>query len=265
MAFGAHADDLELDIGGTLFKYHDRGYAIRYVMTTNNMSGQWARLLPDGRVDRRRPPFGEMMPQRKLEAAAGARALGTEPIHLDYLQRHYVRPDGVMEVLNYGTQWPEGIAPGTPTILAAHEDPEAVTRVAEMILGARPEAVLSHGHLGDNLEHIGSCLLVTKAYRQAAESGYTGALLYWHDIAAMTFRANYCRWDTHVDVSAEWERKLALIALHECQKPQVEKLDFPPWGAACGCRHAEVFDIAAEGTPPLYYTEFLAEIFHNRR
>ena len=35
----AHADDLELQMGGTLAKYHQGyGYDIVYVMTTNNMS-----------------------------------------------------------------------------------------------------------------------------------------------------------------------------------------------------------------------------------
>lgn len=31
MAVGAHADDVELHFGGTLLKYHDKGYAAVYI------------------------------------------------------------------------------------------------------------------------------------------------------------------------------------------------------------------------------------------
>jgi len=40
MAIGAHADDIEVNVGATLLKYHEMGYAITYVMATNNMSGR---------------------------------------------------------------------------------------------------------------------------------------------------------------------------------------------------------------------------------
>jgi LmbE family N-acetylglucosaminyl deacetylase len=44
MAIGAHADDIEVCVGGTLLKYRDAGYEIDYVMSTNNFSGNWNRL-----------------------------------------------------------------------------------------------------------------------------------------------------------------------------------------------------------------------------
>ncbi len=40
MAIGAHADDIELRVGGTLLKYLDCGYEIAYVMSTNNFAGK---------------------------------------------------------------------------------------------------------------------------------------------------------------------------------------------------------------------------------
>lgn len=70
MAIGAHADDIELNVGGTLAKYREMGYDVVYVMSTNNMSGGWSKLRPDGIRETRLPPFDEIMPQRKLEAAA---------------------------------------------------------------------------------------------------------------------------------------------------------------------------------------------------
>ncbi len=264
MAIGAHADDIELDVGGTLLKYHERGYDVIYVMATNNMSGNWWTLDPDGTKVKRTPVYSEIMAQRRLEATAAAAVINTTPVFLDYPQRRYMAEDGSFQEAGFGSQCPSIFSAGMPCILMAHEHEREVDRVKGLILEHQPEAVLTHGHLGDNMEHLGTCLLVTKAYHQAVAEGYTGMLLYWHDIAAMTFRENYCRWDTHVDVSAHWERKLDWIALHKCQKPDVLRLDYPCWGPGCGCERAEVFDIAAEGTPPLYYTDFLIEIFRNR-
>lgn len=48
MAIGAHADDIELNVGGTLAKYREMGYDVVYVMSTNNMSSGWSKLRPDG-------------------------------------------------------------------------------------------------------------------------------------------------------------------------------------------------------------------------
>jgi LmbE family N-acetylglucosaminyl deacetylase len=73
MAVGAHADDIELNIGGTVLKYLERGYELVYVMSTNNMSGRWNHIRPDGVRDGRLPPYFEIQPQRKKEAAAAAR------------------------------------------------------------------------------------------------------------------------------------------------------------------------------------------------
>lgn len=38
MSVGAHADDIEIGTGGTLAKFHDQGYEVVYIMSTN-MSG----------------------------------------------------------------------------------------------------------------------------------------------------------------------------------------------------------------------------------
>ena len=57
MVIGAHADDIELNVGGTLVKYHEMGYEIVYVMSTNNMSGGWSKLRPDGTRETRIPFF----------------------------------------------------------------------------------------------------------------------------------------------------------------------------------------------------------------
>ena len=89
MAVGAHAGDIELNVGGTLLKYRERGYQVVYVMSTNNMSGAWTRKKADGSYEVTTPPYYELMPQRKLEAAAGAKALGTR----DFREKRSRRPE----------------------------------------------------------------------------------------------------------------------------------------------------------------------------
>ncbi len=56
MAIGAYPDDIELNVGGSLLKYRDRGYEIVYIMSTNNMPGTWSVLRPEGRMENRTPP-----------------------------------------------------------------------------------------------------------------------------------------------------------------------------------------------------------------
>lgn len=264
MAIGAHADDIELNVGGTLVKYREMGYDIVYVMSTNNMAGGWSKLRPDGTQEMRTPPFDEIMPQRKLEAAAAAKFFGTEAIHLDHPQRQYMGKDGRTVELRYGNERPGCVAPDTPTILTAHEHKPCIMQLAELMLRHKPEAVITHGPIMVDMEHVGTCLLVTKAYGQAMESGLDGMLLHWSDITPPIFGETFSRWDTFIDVSPScWEKKLKAIGLHACQMPDPSKLDFPTRAAACGCRHAETFTICNLSRKPAY--EFTSEILEHKR
>jgi LmbE family N-acetylglucosaminyl deacetylase len=261
LVVGAHADDVELNAGGTLVKYQAMGYSIVYVMSTNNMSGGWITLRPDGTRDIRVFPYDQIMPQRKREAAAAAAFFGTEPVHLDHPQRHYRSREGQTIELSFGCPRPDCVAPNTPTILTAHEDKACVQRLADLILQHKPEAVITHGPIMVDMEHVGTCLLVTKAFRLALESGHDGLLLHWLDISNTIFGDSFKRWDTFVDVSACWDKKLKAIGIHACQMPDPSKLDFPPRAAACGCRQAETFTIGHRGLQPAH--EFTAEVLGN--
>lgn len=265
MAIGAHADDIELNVGGALVKYHEMGYEIVYVMSTNNMSGGWSKLRPDGTRESRLPPFDEIMPQRKIEAAAAAKFFGTEAIHLDHPQRHYMAKNGKMVELRYGNPKPDCVAPDTPTILTAHEDKAIVRRLAELMLKHKPEAVMTHGPIMVDMEHVGTCMLVTKAYRLALESGLDGMLLHWSDLTPPIFGDTFSRWDTFIDISPScWEKKLKAIGLHACQIPDPSRLDFPPRAAVCGCLHAETFTICNHGSMKPAY-EFTKEILEHKK
>jgi LmbE family N-acetylglucosaminyl deacetylase len=251
LAVGAHADDIELNVGGTLLKYRDRGWEVVYVMATNNMAGGWSEVQDDGSIAVSHPSPGPMMQRRKAEAAAGAEALGCVPIHLDHPQRHYNGPAGDTVEVRYGGVLPDGVPPDVPTILTAHEHQSALQPLVDLILTHQPVWVLTHGMAQVDMEHLGTALLVTKSVQQARAAGYRGGLLQWREGITCLGPRNES-WDTFVDISDHLERKIALIALHECQMPRPHRPDFPPlmraleWGRACGVGAAEVFTIVAE-------------------
>ena len=75
MAIRAHADDIKFNAASTLLKYYEKGYEVIYVQSTNNMSGTWSHLLPDGTKEVRIVAWSELMPQRKLECEKAAKGL----------------------------------------------------------------------------------------------------------------------------------------------------------------------------------------------
>ncbi len=265
MAIGAHADDLESCIGGTLIKYHRIGYEIIYVMSTNNFSGNWSTVRPDGSIHHRPCPHQEIEPQRKKEAALCANLLGATPIHLDHPQRHYFRADGTQAEVRFGCPLPAGLPADVPTILTAYEHRPSVTKLADLILERNPEAVITHSPVMVNIEHFATTLLVLNAFNQAVKSGYQGMLLFWHDISIGPYGQAYTRWDTFVDVSDVWDDKFRAMALNACQIPRVTDMQLPPWGPTCGVRYAEVFDIVSTGVRPPQGTPFNMEILAHRR
>ena len=246
MAVGAHADDIEAQVGGTLAKYREADYEVVYVMATNNMSGSVNELLNDGSIRSTSETTVPMMARRKRECDDAARALGTTPIHLDHPQRHYTGPAGDFVELRYGCALPAGVPENVPSILTAAEDPASVTRLATLILEKEPECVFTHGVSTMNVEHFCTGLLTTKSYWQAVEAGYRGALLHWREGHTRLGEFN-CRWDTFVDYTRYLDRKMELIGLHRCQMPKAHLPDFGHrqlavhWGQACGCGAAEPF------------------------
>lgn len=265
MAIGAHADDIELTIGGTLSKYHERGYGVVYVMTTNNMFGSWVTMHDDGTITSRTPAWDEMMPQRKKEAAAGAAYFGTEPIHLDYPQKQYRHTDGRSIFVSYGAERPDCVPENMPTILTAQEDAAAIQRVADLITEHNPEAVITHGGAMNNVEHFATQLLVVRAYWKAVDDGFEGMLLNWHDLGINEHAEAYRHFDTFIDISNYFEKKLECCALHACQKPDPSRLDWPQWGPACGCKHAEVLTIVGRTRKPKQYGDFTLEVLRNEK
>lgn len=277
MIVAAHADDNEIMAGGTMRKYHDLGYEIVYVMSTNNMSGGNSVLKPDGKVETSVDGTVITMERRKRECDAAAALVGAKPIHLDHPQRHYKdEKTGEKPELRYGCALPEGVGENVPSILTAYEDKKSLQVVIDLIMEHKPECLFTVGMASGNIEHLGTALLVVKAYWKAVEQGHKGALLQGREDYTSFGELN-TKWETYIDISDYLDKKIEMIGKHSSQMPTVHYPDHGhrlrplKWGVACGCKAAEVFtwvnrancpdmDSTLGGTSPL-----LTELTQNTR
>ncbi len=276
MAVGAHADDVELHFGGTLFKYMDKGYAVVYVMATNNMSGP-ARVMIDGKLRHLpgRDPV-ETMAYRKREAREGAKLFNTEPIHLDHPQRHYAVPnsDGSATVVTvtYGTPVPPVVKAGEASILTAFNEAESVDRLKKLILERDPEVIFTHGYAETDPEHYCTLLLVSSAYWKAVEDGYGGHLLMGTRNFDTLGRFGCC-WETWVSIDGYIDRRMAAVRKHVSQYPADFEYAATYWrqnaekkGAACGVKAVESFNFVNHPDPDGVYAPdaLIGELIRNR-
>lgn len=246
MAVGAHADDIEINVGGTFEKSFRAGYEIVYVMSTNNMSGEVAVLDANGKRQISKEPNTQMIHRRKREAADAAKEWNTEPIHLDHPQRHYTDENLQRVDLRYGAPVPGSVQGNVPSILTACELAGPIEQLANLILEKNPELLFTHPLATYNPEHFCTTLLVANAYWKAVEQGYQGGLLFWIE-PETRFGNAYIRWETYIDYSPLLDRKMELIGKHLCQMPNFKMQDFghrilaKELGNACGCLAAECF------------------------
>jgi LmbE family N-acetylglucosaminyl deacetylase len=269
MAIGAHADDIEFNVASTLLKYMETGYDIVYVQSTNNMSGRWSRIKPDGTRENRTLPWHQLMPQRKLEAAKAARELfNTEPIHLNHPQRHYTDDDCRTVDLCYGSPCPDCIQPATPTIMTAFEHKQSVDQLAELIMEKDAEAILTHAPIDGNPEHTCTNLLVYKAFLEARKQGYRGSLLFWLEVTATERGETFNLWNSFINTDGYFQRKFQAIGIHASQVPKPETLELEDEirGRLCGCESAEVFNVCriGEDCSGKFIQEIKNNLYHYR-
>jgi LmbE family N-acetylglucosaminyl deacetylase len=275
MVVGAHADDIELNVGGALAKYAEAGYGVVYVMATDNSAGACSVKDAAGNVTVKKLEPAEQMKIRKEEAEAGAAFFGTTAIHLDHPQRHFNRADGSLAELRFGGDVPATAPSDVPTILTAHEDPASVAKLVELMVKHNPEYIVTHGLDQTDMEHYGTLLLTTKSYWKAVdEHGLQAGLLYWL-MGKRLHGKRSMQWDTYIDISAHLDAKMESVALHACQVPNAlapdagARLRAMAYGTACGCGAAEVFNIINPvGVSPMargLYPTFAWEIVSNAK
>ena len=271
MVVGAHADDIEILAGGTLWKYYEQGHEVVYVMSTDNMSGSVNTLQPDGTITSTHEPPELMSARRKRECAEAAALLGTTPIHLDHPQRHYRDVAGVQHELRYGCERPSTVPPDVPTILTAYEDEASLARLTDLILEHDPVCLITHDLAVTSIEHLATVLLVVASFWRAVDQGFRGAMLQGREDDTVYGDLN-AQWDTFVDISDTLDQKMQLVGCHRCQMPTAH---YPThghrqrplkWGVACGYRAAEVFTwVRRDDRPDRDGGPLIAELTRNSR
>ncbi len=239
MAIGAHADDVEIRVGGTLAKYHDMGYQAVCVVTTNNTAG--AHISQTAL---------EHATQRRNEAREGARVLHAELIYLDFKETMFEKK-GERERLGFQTvdlsDYPEWGRDKAPIVCAQDLD-EAIEEVAALLRKYEPEIVLTHSPT-EKHEHWATCVLALKAFRKTCESVELGTLYAWADSGTTTVSTAQ---DFFVDITDTIQTKYLALSKHVSQGFQ-EIPDIPNrarelyWGSFIGVRFAEAFMTLARG------------------
>jgi N-acetylglucosamine malate deacetylase 1 len=181
LCIGAHPDDCELQCSGTAAKFVARGARAVIVSVTDGRSGHH-QMAPEAVAAR-----------RKLEAAAGARAIGAE-------SRILGAPDGALE----------------PTL-------EYRRRMITLVREVKPDLIMTNRPNDYHPDHRYTSLLVQdSAYMfmvphvvpEVAALEYNPVILYWQDRFSYPreFRA-----DIAVSVDEVYERKFAMLDSHESQ------------------------------------------------
>lgn len=217
MAFGAHADDIELQAGGTMAKYRRLGYETVYVMVTNNAAGCIRERDRRGQVISGFYPPARTMALRRKEALAAAKVIGaSRVVFLDYKQGELWdaerKQHEYLDFTNYKTsEFPPGKAP----IVVASRVSSCVKEVADLIVKFEPRIILTHSMDDENPEHGATCILVFKAVREAMKKVKLGVMLCWEP--GTSSRIMGTGLDTYIDITDFFEKKKKALFKHKSQ------------------------------------------------
>lgn len=221
LAVGANPDDIEFLCSGTLALYAQNGHRVSMAyLTAGDKGGEG--VSP-----------GEIAATRKREAEKAAALIGADVFPLGI-------PDGEVE----------------PTL-------ENRRLLVDVIRKSEPDVIITHNPNDYMSDHCYTSALVCDAAFWAAVPNYEGrpdnlpkcgkfASLYYMDtLGGIGFQP-----EEYVDITAVFERKLAMLSCHKSQLEWMKKqsgMDFPDYmrtaakyrGYQCGAAYAEGF-IAAK-------------------
>ncbi len=247
VAIPAHADDVELNAGGTVAKWAAEGGSVHIIMATNNCSGVAIREGGDESQARRLLPQ-ETTAIRHREQEAAAALIGAEVHYLDYSQRHYW--DGEREIsIGYEHDAPAdpGVA-GLPTILIAFQKAKHHRALGELLVSLKPDLVLTHGIYDLDPEHHAVCSLVWAAFRAHQADLADVPLRFWTPGTSCPHGMVDANYDHFEDISDFYEKKLELCHCHVSQMSRVRlemvRKRAELYGVKMGVRHAEPFKTA---------------------
>ena len=175
LVFGAHADDVDENAGGTLAKYVAEGYEGIYVVAINNLDGcnlertPWYDKGPNFTISSspHKYPVGalETSQIREEEAREAAAIYPATPVFLNFKEPTFFMG---RKYVAYGTDlFHEYNPPGRQQIAIASYLDEDVNFVFELLKKYQPEIVITHTLGGEKLDHGNAAYLVYLAFKKA--------------------------------------------------------------------------------------------------
>jgi len=246
VAVAAHADDVELNVGGTAAKWAAAGGKIHVVMVTNNCHGLMVPDSGDESAQRRLPP-NETTEIRYREQRAAAALIGAEVHFLNYTQRHYWDGQAAVSAGFENAPPPPSVA-GLPQLITSYQKPEHFKAMGELIVGLRPDVVFTHGVLDVDPEHHAVCSLVWLAFQDRRSELARVGLRFWTPGSSCMWGVVEPNYDYFEDITDFYEKKLQLCSCHASQMTR-KRLDMVKsraeyYGRHMGVRYAEPFNTA---------------------
>ena len=229
LVFGAHADDVDENAGGTLAKYVAMGYEGIYVCAINNLDGcnlertPWYDKGPNFTISnsphKYRVDALETSQIREEEAKAAAAVYPATPIFLNYKEPTFFIG---RKMVYYGEPAYDAFdPPGRPLIpIATYMDSE-VDFVYELLKKYQPEIVITHTMGGEKMDHGNTGYLIYLAFKKAMETNVPVGKLWmvvngW--LLDKTAQQNgRGKPDVHIDVKESLNTKYTALNKHISQ------------------------------------------------
>jgi LmbE family N-acetylglucosaminyl deacetylase len=221
LAFGAHPDDVEFQIGGTLAKYTKRGDEVFIAVATNGNIGSF------------RMSKTEIAKVRKGEAQKAADLIGAKLISMEF------DDEFLMDTKESRLKFIDAVRIAKPDVVFAHEAYNDYNPDHDMV-----------GYLAFIARINATIKLIETAYPPAPK---VPALFNYSTLAFAKFIPEY-----YVDITDTWETKKKMFLCHDSQQGDwcrdafgvnyVDMMESEAKLAATqagtpGCTHAEVFKL----------------------
>ena len=244
VAVAAHADDVELNAGGTIAKWARTIGPVHVVMASNNMAGRpWEAIAE-------RPQPGESYAEaarriRHAEQDAAAAHVGATVHYLDHPQRFYSTEDEPIFLGFQPSTSPPGLVRGrVPLVLAAQHD-ESVESLARLLADLRPTLVLTQSPLDRDPEHHALASMVWRVFNDHRDELSRATLRVWEAGSSCEIGMVPQPFDAYEDISDFYDVKLGLCGFHRSQMipSRWERVAARAgqWGRHLGVRYAEAF------------------------
>ena len=206
VAIAAHADDVELNAGGTVAKWAAGGGDVHVIMMTDNCSG--LRLDPD-----------KTTAIRHKEQEAAANLYGGKVHYMGYSQRHYW-DEATARQINIAYEHDLPAAPSVkgclPLVIAADE-PREIDALAELLLGLKPDLVLTQSPVDLDPEHQAVVSMVWRVFQKCSARLANVPLRFWMPGSSAQDGVMDPHYDHFEDITDFFDKKLQLCACHASQ------------------------------------------------